>query len=287
MDSVTSNKYQLLCNAIHFSDLDRNYPLVYDAHIVINSMLDHIRQLIANITGVSLNNISVNFIYRYYGENEHWQTINGSSSCSIGELDDIVENKESMYHHIYANNREYVFFNDKAAIDWHSYRPSIRDGENKDSWGSIYCKRIMCTLHQERLVDGILSISTYNEKFVTSKRKCEIEQTEHLINQAICIFENSIKCELASLYIRHTYIKNRQINILNQLIRTGYIENNNTSNYIVPEKLSEDKRVELIEKELPKFKLQYNEQHPNYFHLDATIDAKTEVALTYSTKNTP
>ena len=94
--------------------------------------------MVSNITGVSLENISVNFIYKYYGKTEHWQSIEGSSSCSIGELDDIVTKHGSMYHYLYANNKEYVFYNDKAKAGNDIYASSIRDGDRREDWGSIY-----------------------------------------------------------------------------------------------------------------------------------------------------
>lgn len=207
LDCVNEEKFKMLCIEIHRQARQGNDILLYDAHAVIRNALHQIKQLVSNITGVSLSNISVNFVYKYHGQDEHWQTIDGSSSCSIGTLDDIVEKKESMYHFLYANNYEYVFFNEKAKIDWHKYRPSIRDGDDKNTWGSIYCKRIICTLHQDRFVDGILAISTYNEKFSSSRRKRVVEQVEGLINDAVSIFETTIKSEMASLYIRHEYMK--------------------------------------------------------------------------------
>lgn len=123
----------MLCNEIYYESHQDKDVLLYDAHEVIRDILGHIKQLIANITGVGLENISVNFIYKYHGANEHWQTSDGSLSCSIGQLDEIVEKKQSMYHFLYVNIREYVFCNDKANRSPKTcpYSASIRDGEDE------------------------------------------------------------------------------------------------------------------------------------------------------------
>ena len=44
----------------------------------------------------------------------------------------------SMYHYLYANNKEYVFYNDKAKAGNDIYASSIRDGDRREDWGSIY-----------------------------------------------------------------------------------------------------------------------------------------------------
>ncbi len=288
VQSVTSNKYHMLCKEIHHGNFQGKDLLLYDAHAVINNTLFHIKQLIASITGVSLENISVNFIYKYYGNNEHWQTIDGSSSCSIGTLDHIVEESESMYHYLYKNNREYIFCNDKATADWHLYRPSMRDGESKDTWGSIYCRRILCSLHQNRFVDGILAISTYNEKFVPSKNPKEVREVEGLINEAINAFIEPVKAEMAALYIRHEYIKEQQCIAIEKLVSSGFIEiqknryiksGKRIIAYKNPKMMSEENRLHLIQTVLPEFKSVYNNSHPGYFLFDSSIDYKTKSAL--------
>ena len=122
IDLFSKNKYDELCKEIHHNSkkLEQDV-LLYNAHGVIKDMLLHLKHLIHNITDVDLRNISVNFIYKYKGSGEHWQTIDGTSSCSIGTLDELVTKRASTYHYLYANNCEYVFFNDKASADWHIY----------------------------------------------------------------------------------------------------------------------------------------------------------------------
>ena len=279
VDSVIVGKYKMLCREIHYSTHQENDVLLYEAHDVLRDCLAHIKQLIANITDADLNNISVNLVYKYQGENEYWQTADGSSSCSIGKLDDIVEKQESMYHYLYANNREYVFVNDKAGADWHMYKPSIRDGENKKSWGSIYCKRILCTIHQNRFVDGILAISTYNEKFCDSKRKARIIQTEGLINEAVSVFENVIRSELTALFIRHEYLKKQQIDVIKALMDCGIV---GEKIQLDPNKMSEHDRKRFLQKYVPLFKSKYNKEYPTYFTLSAEVDQKLMTALKYS-----
>lgn len=278
VDNVVLEKYNLLCSNIHRTSHTNDNVLVYNAHSIIRKTLNHIKQLIANITGVSLDNISVNFIYKYQGAQEYWQSIDGSVSCSIGQLDDIVENKESMYHYLYANNHEYTFFNNKADADWHMYRPSLRDSEDRSQWGSIYCKRILCTMHHDRFVDGILSISTYNEKFAPSKNKIAVKEIEGLINFAVSAFTNIIKGEMASLYIRHETIKNTEIDALRKLISIDDDINSKCSNSD-PNMMSEQERRELLNTYLPKFKDIVNQKHPGFFELDAALDKKTMIAL--------
>lgn len=185
-----------------------------------------------------------------------------------------------MYHYLYANNCEYVFYNDKAAVDWHKYRPSIRDGDEKNSWGSIYCKRIICTLHQDRFVDGILAISTYNEKFSSSKRKCVINQVEGLLNEAISVFENPIKTEMASLFIRHEHIKESQIRATQLLIKANIIDCSDGC-HTDPNEFSERKRADLLEKAFPRFIDMVNKSCPDFSLLDATLNQKTDAILRF------
>lgn len=290
VDNVVLEKYNLLCSSVHRSPHINDDVLVYSAHSIIRKTLKNIKQLTANITGVSLDNISVDFIYKYQGTQEHWQSIDGSVSCSIGQLDDIVENKESMYHYLYANNHEYTFFNNKADADWHMYRPSLRDSEDRNKWGSIYCKRILCTMHQDRFVDGILSISTYNEKFIPTKRKAAVKEIEGLINYAVSAFTNIIKAEMASLYIRHEAIKKSEIDAIQTIQQIDCIDipdevsaffNND------PIMMSEKERREILKTCLPEFKKKVNKNHPDFFELDAKLDQKTIIALQhYSSSDT-
>lgn len=277
VSDVALNKYNMLCkNAYHNPSTDN--VLLYDAHEVINDVLNHLKQLVSKITGISMSNISVNFIYKYMGEDEYWQTIDGSSSCSIGSLDNLVKNEDTVYHHLYSQNREYVFANDKNDNHLRCYRPSMRDGEDKSKWGSIYCKRIPCMMQQDRIVDGIIAISTYNEKFTESKRKKVIQQTEGLINEAVTNFENLIRIEMVSLYMRHNLIKDRQIEALKVL---------GVNN---PEELSEKQRIEKVNMMIPKFKKDFNHMMrmnnlPCYFEHDQVIDNKTASAIGYEMKN--
>lgn len=285
VDSITEDKYKMLCNEIHHSTRQGRDILLYDAHGVIRNILSHLKQLVSNMTDVSLSNISVNFVYKYHGEHEHWQTIDGSSSCSIGTLDDIVERKESMYHYLYANNHEYVFYNDKAAVDWHKYRPSVRDGDDKESWGSIYCKRILCTLHQDRFVDGILAISTYNEKFTPSKRKAVISQIEGLLNEAVSVFENPIKTEMASLFIRHEHIKKKQLRAIQLLLDASIVNGSEFGGD--PSVLTEDERKQLLESAFPEFKKLVSNTLPEFPLLDTTLAQKTDAILQFYTTPQP
>lgn len=292
--SISWNKYQKFCGEIiHNSYSKTNDILLYDAHATINDILAHIKTHIADITGVSLSNISVDFIYKYMGEGEYWQTINGCLSCSIGTLDDLVEHSESMYHYLYANNIEYKFFNDKSKAEWRIYKPSMRDGDERENWGSIYCKRILCSIHQDRVIDGIISISTYNEKFTKSKFKINAKRTEHLINNVVDCMKNIIRVEMASIYLRHRYIRNKQIETLKSLYKPDYDGKSDVfseckykdkedfaKEYV--EKLSEENRIKLLNEEIIKFKTHYNGENPNYFELDSTIDIMTDAALNYT-----
>ena len=278
VDSVMCNKYNMLCKETHYSVYQNNDLLLYNAHDVVNDILVHIKQLIANITGLPLENISVDFIYKYHGLNEHWQTIDGSSSCSIGNLDDIVQETSSTYHYLYANDLEYVFYNNKADAEWHKYKPSIRDGEDKSTWGSIYCKRIICSMHQNRIVDGILSIATYNEKFTNVKRKAAIKEIENLINESVVAFSNPIKIEMTSLYIRHENNKRKQCNAIEVLLAEKILSENEQQLYkIRPQEMTEEMRKEILDSVLPKCQKKYMKKYSLFLKNKDILDALTEV----------
>lgn len=280
LDGVHVNKYHMLCKEIHFASRQGKDLLIYDAHGVVNDILVHIKQLVSKITGVPLSDISVNFIYKYSGNDEHWQTIDGSSGALNTKLDDMVEYGETMYHYLYVNNRNYVFFNDKAKADWHMYSPSIRDGDNKEEWGSIYCRRVLCTMYHERFVDGILSISTYSEKFTQSKKKTAIRETESLIDEAVSVFMNLIRSEMTALYIRHEYNMKREIQAIKRLMAVGHItEMDGNGNRRVPEQMAEEERRSLLREVLPIFKSEWNASNPGVLEYDSDYDSYVEAIL--------
>ena len=129
-------------------------------------------------------------------------------------------------------------------------------------------------MHQDRFVDGILAISTYNEKFTS--RKTNEAETEALINEAVRAFINIIKTEMTSLYIRHEHIKKGQQNSIDCLIHTGIMKREKKT-----KKMSEEERNEILRKYLPIFKKQFNEKFPGYFSLDTALDQRTNEALRY------
>lgn len=291
--AFSQGKFTMLSKEIHHKSKDPQKDiLLYDAHAAVKDILSHLTYLVHDITGVDMENISVNFIYKYIGENEHWQTIDGTSSCSIGTLDMLVNHGPSTYHYLYANNHEYVYFNKKADADWHIYSPSMRDGEDRKQWGSIYCKRILCTLHQERIVDCILGISTYNEKFCTSRLKYNKQEIEHTINDAVNSFQNLLKIEMASLYLRHEHIKRREekaiLALQNALQKTPHCCRKKERCPLSAQEISaldESSRKQYLNYLTTRYKKDYHTKAPNVYAFDANLDVKDISDILYQLQN--
>ncbi len=102
-----------------------------------------------------------------------------------------------------------MFFNSKE--DARKQESYIKDGEdvvneNNELKGSIACYKITIKELNDVLIQAILSLSTYNKKFVNTNNKKTINNVEYNIRQYIINpFINRINVELCLLYLYTLY----------------------------------------------------------------------------------
>lgn len=271
IECICEDKYRALCREIDNGHRYENGEvLLYDAHDSIRTILIYIKQLVSAVTGVGLSNLSVTFVYKYMGENEEWQEIDGSSATTMGKLNTLVEysNSKTLYHYMINNNVDYRYIRDKSKAIGFEYMPSTRDGDNLKSYGSIMCRRYKCMLHGEAAVDAMLSISSYGEKFSVIIGQNYIEQ---LLRQNIARYEWLIKTEMASLYLRHRlraeFQKSKMEYVIALLKIHGWIDGKNATDF------------DEVSKAIRNFKKYVSKQKGDYPNRWVTIDSKLDDAL--------
>lgn len=194
--------------------------LLYNPHRYLERICDEIKSLIADITKIDLEYISVSFIYKYSYCNENslcgWQWITGKDPTMNLNLDELIEKKESYYHYLMQNDIAASFENDKSKLVPRHYWCEERDTRH-EILGSISAHKMSFRNNSTSFCTGYLTISTYGKKFYSELDNGNVFDSENEFKQVlfdliIPPFRKIIEAELGFLYMRHKYRSEENIN---------------------------------------------------------------------------
>lgn len=163
-----------------------------------------------NEYNINENELYISLYYNFPMEDELWHqtdSIAPERGLSINEL----TNGKSTFSKVLKSKESFLFYNSKEqARKTDSY---ISDGEDKlndnnELKGSIACYRIIIKESGQELVRAVLSVTTYNKKFVNSNDKKIIDNVKFNMDEYILKpFIKRIDIELCLLYLSVLYNK--------------------------------------------------------------------------------
>lgn len=166
-----------------------------------------------NEYSINENELYISLYYNFPMEDNLWRltdSIAPERGLSINELLD----EKSTFSQVLKSREPFLFYNSKEqARKMDSY---ISDGEdslneNNELKGSIACYRIIINESGQELIKAVLSITTYNKKFVNSDNKKTIDNVKFNMDEYILKpFIKRISIELCLLYLSILYNKNNR-----------------------------------------------------------------------------
>lgn len=153
----------------------------------------------------------VSLYYNFPLEDNEWKladSLSPEKGLSINELMD----EKSTFSMTLKSKSAFEFFNSKEqARKSERYIKDEEDrlDENNELKGSIACYKINIMETNKKLIQAVLSITTYNKKFVNSDDKKKIDNVKFNMDEYILKpFIKRIKIELCLLYLSELYEKN-------------------------------------------------------------------------------
>lgn len=157
-----------------------------------------------NEYSINENELYISLYYNFPMEDKFWHrtdNISPEKGLSIGTL----LNEGSTFSKVLRSKEQFVFYNSKEqARKTDNY---IRDGEdrldeNNELKGSIACYRIIIKEAGQELVKAVLSITTYNKKFINNDDKKIIDNVKFNMDEYVLKpFIKRINIELCLLYL--------------------------------------------------------------------------------------
>ncbi len=181
----------------------------YDVFNHIRTICDAFREAIADMTDIPMTHIDVSFIYHYTYEDanegdKEWRWITGKDSNFHTPLNDFVQRKDNLYHHIISSNKTMVYYNDKNdAFNEGNYYFSSKDNLHNHV-GSLFAAKFSFSSNADSRCEGIIMITTYGHKFIKDGSEHEpIEFGKIIEHDIFPCYKNLLKTEMAELYFRH------------------------------------------------------------------------------------
>lgn len=163
-----------------------------------------------NEYNINENELYISLYYNFPMEDEIWrQTDSIAPERGLG-ISELI-NEKSTFSKVLKSKEPFLFYNSKEqARKTDSY---ISDGEdrlneNNELKGSIACYRIATNESGQELIKAVLSITTYNKKFVNIDNKKIIDNVKFNMDEYILKpFIKRIDIELCLLYLSVLYNK--------------------------------------------------------------------------------
>lgn len=157
-----------------------------------------------NEYSINENELYISLYYNFPMENELWHRTDNISPEKGLSIDELMQG-QSTFSKVLNSKEKFIFFNSKEqARKTDNY---ISDGEDKlddnnELKGSIACYRIIIKESGQELVKAVLSITTYNKKFINNENKKVIDNVKFNMDEYILKpFIKRINIELCLLYL--------------------------------------------------------------------------------------
>lgn len=183
----------------------------YNVHEYIGEICNSFKNVFAQIVDINKEYMSVSFIYRYKStskkqntEDQKWKWIVGKEQTMQIQLNDYVEQKDTVYYTLINEKPTAVFYNDKQEMmKQNKYFMSARD-ERHNRVGSIFGVQLMFSNNAESFVEAIMIISTYGIRFIEKNDKGKIKQLQRLIiDDLLPNYQRLLETEMGIMYLRH------------------------------------------------------------------------------------
>lgn len=166
-----------------------------------------------NEYSINENELYISLYYNFPLEDNLWKQADSIAPERGLSIDDLISEK-STFSKVLKSKEPFLFYNSKEqARKTDSY---ISDGEdrldeNNELKGSIACYRIIIKEAGRELIKAVLSVTTYNKKFVNSDNKRIIDNVKFNMDEYILRpFIKRIDIELCLLYLSVLYNKQKK-----------------------------------------------------------------------------
>lgn len=159
---------------------------------------------------ITSDELYISLYYNFPLEDDMWKQAD-SLAPEKGLTIDELQNEKSTFSKVLSSKEPFLFYNNKEqARKQDSYIRDSEDrlNENDELKGSIACYRIVVKENNQELIKAVLSITTYNKKFVNSDDKKIIDNVKFNMDEYILkAFVKRIDIELCLLYLATLYNK--------------------------------------------------------------------------------
>lgn len=208
---IIERKRDDLSHETEFSRINiKENMLPYDIHAHINDICKEFKKVIASITQINNEFISIAFIYRYCYEgcsesDRQWKWIGGREPISKCSINEFVEKKNTTYYHIINGNSYYIFGDKKEDLaKENQYHLSKRD-EMYNNEGSIFSIKVAFGNNANAVVEGVVTVSTHGKRFTENISISDAADvlSKMIVDEIFPYYKKLIEAELGLLYIRH------------------------------------------------------------------------------------
>jgi len=147
--------------------------------------------------------ILVTIAFNLSNQEDEWHWIESDDLSDCASLNDLMHEEDSVFYALYAEEMPYVFYNSK--IKANSEKCYYLDKKDKaaiasNGDGSIVCKSIKIKYNDFVYGHAILSISSFNRKFVSMDS--DVASFERNLKDLLDIYASRIQIELLNLWIK-------------------------------------------------------------------------------------
>lgn len=210
---IIERKRDILSHEIEFNRIDiKNNILPYDIHSHIEDICKEFKKVMASITQINNEFISVTFIYHYSydecnEEDKQWKWIGGREPIGKRQLNELIENSNTSFFHIINDNIYYIFSNSKEELSRQGkYYLSKRD-QMYNNVGSIFSIKVAFGNNSTAFVEGIFTLTTHGKYFTEnmSINNAPNVLRNMIIDEIFPYYKKLIESELGLMYIRHIH----------------------------------------------------------------------------------
>lgn len=157
---------------------------------------------------INEDELYISLYYNFPMENDEWKLADSLSPEKGLSIDELQDDKSTFSNVLKAKN-PFLFYNSKEQArksDCYISDGEDKNDENNELKGSIACHRIVVKEDNQDLIKAVLSITTYNKRFVNSNDRKIIDNTKYNIQEYILKpFIKRIDIELCLLYLAYLY----------------------------------------------------------------------------------
>ena len=159
------------------------------------------------------DDLYVSLYYNFPLENNEWKQADNLSPEKGLSINELLNDDHSTFSKVLKSREPFLLYNSKEkALKNDSY---IRDEEDREDnehnlKGSIACYRIIIKENGREIIKAVLSIGTYDKKFVNSDDKKTIDNVKFNMDEYILKpFIRRLNVELCLLYLSILYATNK------------------------------------------------------------------------------